>query len=226
MRKTLFILLFIQFVSCSKGQKLFFEDYSFLLTDGEVTKLHQSNDTLYSLKCYFNIPCQPKPELHSKILSSEKKQDYIILKQEALDTIPLTTNPYPATRYSLVAIKLIDNKKLGFTSLASGLTKQQIDTIHTDFKSLNEKFFFTFFSDTYLIELSSLKKITTKQEVQEILDAFKSDQYKTIAEKYSKTITGDIYGSGFSAEILNRVCVEKGFNPIGAGLLINKLMRQ
>ena len=158
MRKILFILLFIQLVSCSKGQKLFFEDYSFILTDGGITKLHQSNDTLYSLKCYTNKQCQPKPESHSKILSFEKKQDYIILKQEALDTIPLTTNPYPATRYSLIAIKLIGKKQLGFTSLASGLTKQQIDTIHTDFKSLNEKFFFTFFSDTYLIEFSLLKK--------------------------------------------------------------------
>ena len=82
MRKTLFILLFIQFVSCSKGQKLFFEDHSFILTDGGITKLHQSNDTLYSLKCYTNKQCQPKPESHSKILSFEKKQDYIILKQE------------------------------------------------------------------------------------------------------------------------------------------------
>jgi len=226
MRKTLFILLLLPFVGCSQGQKLLLQDYSFLLTDGEVTKLRQSNDTLYELKCYIDRPCQPRPKSHYKILSSNRIEEFVILKLERLDTIPLTTNPYPATRYSLLAFKTIDNKQLGYLPLALGLTRQQLDTVQTDFKLVNEKFFFTFFSDTYLKELSSLKKVMTKDEAKEIIEIAKRDDYKTLVEKYSKTETRDMYASGLSAEILNRACIEKGFSPIGAGRAINTLMRQ
>jgi len=226
MRKTLFILLLLPFDGCSQGEKLLLQEYSFLVTDGEVTKLHQSNDTLYELKCYIDRPCQPRPKSHYKILSSTRTEEFVILKLERLDTIPLTTNPYPATRYSLLALKAIDNKQLGYLPLSLGLTRQQLDTVQTDFKSLKEKFFFTFFSDTFIKELSSLKKVITKDEALEIIELTKRDDYKTLVEKYSKTETRDMYASGLSAEILNRACIEKGYSPIGAGRTINTLMRQ
>lgn len=226
MRKTLFILLLLPFVGCSQGQKLLVQDYSFLGTDGEVTKLHQSNDTLYELKCYIDQPCQPRPKAHYKILSYNRNEEFVILKLERLDTLALTPNPYPVTRYSLLALEHIDNKQLGYLPLSLGLTRQRLDTVQTDFKSLKEKFFFTFFGDTYLKELSSLKKVITKDDVQEIIEITKGDDYKMLVEKYSKTETRDMYASGLSAEILNRACIEKGFSPIGAGRAINTLMRQ
>ena len=226
MLKTFLILLFLPFVGCSQGQQLLLQDYSFLLTDGEVTKLNQSNDTLSELKCYIDRPCQPRPDKHYKILSSNKTGEFVILKLERLDTIPLTTNPYPATRYSVLALKNIDNKQLGYLPLIPGLTRQQLDTVQTDIESLKEKFFFTFFSDTYLKELSALKKLTTKDEAQEIIEVAKGDKFKTFVAKYSKTETRDMYASGLSAEILNRACLEKGYSPIGAGRAINTLMRQ
>jgi hypothetical protein len=226
MRKTVIILLLLPFIGCSQGQKSLLQDYSFLVTDGEVTKLHQSNDTLYELKCYIDRPCQPRPATHYKILSSNTTGEFVILKLERLDTIPLTTDPYPATRYSVLALKTTDNKELGYLPLTLGLTRRQLDTIKTDIPLLKDKFFFTFFSDTYLKELSALKKVTTKDEVMEIIEATKSDNYKTLVEKYSKTETRDMFASGLSTEILNRACIEKGYNPIGAGRIINNLMRQ
>jgi hypothetical protein len=111
------------------------------------------------------------------------------------------------------------------TYLISGLTKQQIDIVRIDTNSLNDMFFFTSYSDSYLKELSTLKKVTTKSQVLEIMEVVKSNQFKLLAEKYCKTKTGGMYGSGFSAEILNKACIEKGYNPIGAGRIINKLMR-
>jgi hypothetical protein len=125
-----------------------------------------------------------------------------------------------------LALKTTDNKELGYLPLTLGLTRRQLDTIKTDIPLLKDKFFFTFFSDTYLKELSALKKVTTKDEVMEIIEATKSDNYKTLVEKYSKTETRDMYASGLSTEILNRACIEKGYNPIGAGRTINNLMRQ
>ena len=225
MLKTLLILFLIPFVGCSQRQKLLVQDYSFLVTDGEVTKLKQSNDTLYELKCYIDRPCQPRPATHYKILSSNKTGEFVILKLERLDTIPLTTNPNPVTRYSVLALKNIDNKQLGYLPLNLGLTRQQLDTVQTDIQSLKEKFFFTFFSDTYLKELSALKKVMTKDEAQEIIEMAKSDNFKKLVETYSKTETRDMYASGLSAEILNRACIEKGYSPIGAGRAINTLMK-
>ena len=226
MLKTLLILLLLPFLSCSQGQKVLPQDYSFLVTDGEVTKLHQSNDTLYELKCYIDRPCQPGPASRYKILSSNNTGEFVILKLERLDTIPLTTNPYPATRYQVLALKTTDNKELGYLPLTLGLTSQQLDTIKTDVSSLKDKFFFTFFSDTYLKELSALKKVTTKDEANEIIEIVKSDHFKALVEKYFKTETRDMYASGLSAEILNRACIKKGYSPIGAGRAINTLMRQ
>lgn len=226
MLKTLLFLLILPFLGCSQGLKVLPQDYSFLVTDGEVTKLRQSNDTLYELKCNIDRPCQPRPSSHYKILSSNKTGEFIILKLERLDTIPLTTNPYPATRYQVLALKMSNEKELGYLPLTLGLTRQQLDTARTDITTLKEKFFFTFFSDDYLKELSSLKKVTTKAEANNIIEVAKSNRFKTLLEKYSKTETRDMYASGLSAELINRACIEKGYSPVGAGRAINALMRQ
>ncbi len=226
MLKILLILLLLPLLACSQRQKVLPQDYNFLVTDGTVKKLYQSNDTLYEKKCYTDRPCQARPSFHYKILSSNKTGEFLILKLERLDTIPLTTNPYPATRYQVLALKTSDDKELGYLPLTLGLTKQQLDTLQTDVSSLKEKFFFTFFSDSYLKELSNLKKVTTKYEADQIIEIAKSDYFKTLVDRYSKTATRDMYASGLSAEILNRACIKKGYSPIGAGRAINTLMKQ
>lgn len=57
------------------------------------------------------------------------------------------------------------------------------------------------------------------------MDAMESNQFKLLAEKYAQTEPGDMYGSGLVAEILNRACIEKGYNPLGAGRVINQLFK-
>src|SRR5688572_18045772 len=226
MRKSLLILLLLPFVGCSQEQKLLlYQDYSFLVTDGEVTKLHQSNDTLYELKCYIDRPCQPKPAKHYKILSSNKTGNFTIIKLERLDTIHLTSDPYPAARYYILALKGVTDKQLGYLPLVFSVTKKQLDTIKTSVQSLEDKFFFTYFSYSYLEELSALKKLATKDEASLIIQAAKSDKYKPLARSYANTETKDMYNAGFSAELLSRICIENGYSPIGAGLIIDKLMK-
>lgn len=225
MIKTFLLFLIFPFFGCSQKHTILSQNYNFLAVDGEVGTLKQSNDTLYQLKCYINQPCQPRPSGHSRILSVKRMSDFIILKLESLDTIPLSIDPYPPTRFSVAAIKKIDSNQLGYLVLQPGLTKEQLDTVQTKIQSLKDKFFFTFFSDNYLKKLSSLKKITTKNEALEIIEVARSDKFKPLAERYSKTETRDMYGSGLSAEILNRACIEKGYSPIGAGRAINTFMK-
>ena len=225
MAKTLIIFLLFPFLGCSRQPKVLLQDYSFLLTDGTVTKLHQSNDTLYELKCYIDRPCQPKPDKHYKILSSEKKEDFTILKLERLDATSLTSDPYPADRYYVLALKSINDEQLGYLPIVYSVTRKQVDTIRTDLQFLKDKFFYTYFSDSYLKELSAFKKLVTKDDASQIIEAVKSDKYKLLAQKYANTDTKDMYNAGFSSELLNRVCVDNGYNPIGAGEIIEKLLK-
>ncbi len=226
MIKTIFIFLLIPFSSCSQKQAALQQNFSFPVTDGEVTTLNQSNDTLYELKCYIDKPCQPRPEKHYKILSSNTSGAFTIFKLEQLDTIRITSDPYPLTRYSVLALKNADNKQLGYLILNFRLTKEQLDTVNTGASLLKDKFFFTFFSKDYLKELALLKKVTTKEDVALIIATMRSDKFKKLMEDYSNTKTNDYYASGLSAEFLNRACIENGFNPIGAGPEINRLMKQ
>ena len=154
MRIIIILLFILPQISFSQVPKILQKDYSFLVTDGEVIQLHQSNDTLYELKCYINKPCEPRPKDHYKIISSKSLEGFIILKLESLDTIYLTTDPYPDTRYQLLAIKVYDSSKLGYLTLSNGLTRKQLDTTTTNISLLKDKFFFTYFSDGYLKELS------------------------------------------------------------------------
>src|ERR1035437_33665 len=114
MIKALIYLFLLSFYSCVKGQNNFLkEDYNFIGLDGEVRKLHKSNDTLYELKCYIEKPCIERSEEHYKIISSITKNDFTILKLEKLDTLRMTTNPYPETRYAVFVLKNISKKELG-----------------------------------------------------------------------------------------------------------------
>jgi hypothetical protein len=123
-------------------------------------------------------------------------------------------------------MKDFDSKRLGILLLKSGLTKPQIDTIKTDFRSLNDKFFFTLFSDSFMQELDRLRKVTTKEDAIIIAKAIQSDKYKSVIESYKRTTISDMYNSGITAELLNRICIDNGFNPKGAGRAMNTLMRE
>lgn len=174
MLKTPLLFLIFPFLCCAQKQIILTQNYNFLSVDGEVGTLKQSNDTLYELKCYIDQPCQPIPSKHYKILSVKRISEFTIIKLEDLDTIPLTMNPYPATRFSVLALKNLNGNQLGCLSLQMGLTKEQLDTVQVEVQLLKDKFFFTFFSDNYLKELSSLKKVTTKSEALEIIEFAKS----------------------------------------------------
>jgi hypothetical protein len=225
MLKTLILLLLIPVIGFSQPGKVLTQDYIFLTTNGPIIKLHQRNDTLYELKCFIDGRCLPRQSKHYKIISSDKKGDFIMLKVERLDTIHMTTDPYPLTRYAVLALKGIGSRQLGYLPIETGLIEKQLDTIETNVQLLDGKFFFTFFSQTYIKELSILKKVTTKEEANEILEAAKSDKFKPLADRYAKTKTGDLYNSGFIAELLNRACIEKGYSPIGAAMSINLLLK-
>lgn len=225
MKHFLFLLL-LPFFGVAQQSGILKEDYSFLLTNGKVAKLHQSNDTLYILNCYTDQPCLPRPDKRYKVLSTQTKDGLTLLKLERLDTIPFTPDPYPDNRFDVLVLKQDDYKELGVLDLYSRLKREQLDTVRMNTKDLKEKFYFTYYSDSYLEELSALKPITTSEEVENITAYIDTKDWKPLLKKYNKTDVFDMYASGLSAEILNRACIEKGYNPIGAGRVISAFKRQ
>lgn len=221
-----YISLLLLLISCSQNKTILKQDYNFLVVDGEIAKLHQHADTLFELKCYVGRPCLDMYQKRFKILSSIQTGNIVIIKAERLDTIPFTRDPYPDARYRVVAFKSVDKKKLGYLVLKAGITREEMDTLHTDVTSLDDKFFYTFFSDEYLKELRNLKPISTINDANKIIETANSEIFKPLLEKYARTQNVDMYGTGIRSEILNLACIERGYNPIGAGRAIKKAMKQ
>jgi len=211
MRKSIIVLLLFISLGCSQSKvpTILSQEYFFLTVDGEVQRLKQSKDTLYSFFCYADKSCHKS---HYKIIAVHVKGVFTILKLEDLDTIPLSENLCPGKPYSMIALKSINSKQLGYCDpLFACLTKYQLDTIQINSALLGNKSFLTFFSNTYLKEFSVLKKISSKKDVRIIINAIEDNNF----------------GFGrisYSAEQLNNACIEKGYNPIDAGRAIDSIM--
>ncbi len=156
MIKILLSFFLFSILSC-KSQKSKIDlnqDHYFIRISGVITKLHISNDTLYQYNCYPDGSCYDKQYLeHYKILSLKEENEFAILKLEKLDTLQMTSNPYPETRYSILLLKNISNKEIGWLTRHYGSTKKQIDRIDLNIDTLKNKFFYTYFNDDYYKKL-------------------------------------------------------------------------
>jgi hypothetical protein len=228
MLKLLLFCALLPVVNHAMGQRILVQDYNFIGRGQLAAKLHQSHDTLYYLQCFPGLTgkqgCITKPQAHYKIISSSKIAEFQIVKLEQLDTLSLTSNPYPETRFSLLILAAINDKGIGWLPRRQGSTKSQIDTARINLKTLRNNFYFTYFSDAYLGKLMLLKKIATKQDADNIMlalkDAVGRKEIKELVEKYEKTQPIDYYGSGMTSELITRFCIEKGYSPVNAQQLL------
>ncbi|MES2678947.1 MAG: hypothetical protein V4635_03640 [Bacteroidota bacterium] len=202
-------LLFI-FLGCSQSKisTIITQDYNFLTVDGGIAKLKQSNDTLYELFCYKNGPCH---ESHYKIIATLQMTEFTVLKLESLDSIPLKENLCPGKKYGIKALKNINNERLSYCDpLYACLTKQQLDTIQIDISLLRKEQFLSYFSDLYLKKLSTFKKVSSEEDMEIIINAIENNNFSS----------GKI---SYSAEQLNNACIEKGYDPKRAGIIIDSI---
>lgn len=112
----------------------------------------------------------------------------------------------------MVVLKNINSKQLSYSDHYFNLTRQQLDSIDVSSLPLEDMSFSTYFSDSYLKELSALKKVTTVDAMKEIINAIPHNNFK--AGKIS-----------YTAEELNKACIEKGYNPVGAARLVDSLLK-
>lgn len=220
-----FLLALISLTSCSSNGQTFKGDYYFVMNDGEVTKLSQRNDTLFEYKCYSDKPCIERPSSHYKVLEVKSEKKNLIFKLEKLDTLQLP-KLYPENRYSILVLRTIDSNRISFVQQLFRLSKKEVTTNFIDTFKTEKKFGFTYFSSNYYDNLKKLKTITSKTEVEEIASLLKTKKFIKMVDLYKISHPSDMYASGLSAELFNQACIDKGYNPIGAGRIANELMRK
>jgi hypothetical protein len=200
----LFILL-----GCSKAPipTILPQGYSFLMVDGRISKLVQRNDTLYQYESFVDSPFSARPISNYIILSVDSASDFIVVKIKMPEIADKGEKGY-----SLMALKNINNKHLGYSQPLFNLSRHELDSIDVASLPLEDMAYLTYFSDTFLSELSALKRVTTMDAVKEIVDAILHNNFKS----------GKI---SYTAEELNMACIEKGYNPVGAGKIIDSLLK-
>ncbi|MDO7846941.1 hypothetical protein Q5H92_11275 [Hymenobacter sp. M29] len=217
----------------AQGQAFLTQDYHFIGRGLGTTTLRQSHDTLYLFRGYpagfvgkpYSSSQLKRAGQHYKIIAASRSGKFDVLKVEQLDTLALTSEPYPETRYSLVILNHVDDNAVGYLSQRLGSTKAAIDTANMSANALRTGFYFTYFSSAYMKKLAGLKKISTKEQAQDVFEEIKSGSLKGVIDRYERTKPQDLYASGLTSELINLACVKKGYSPIGAQQAINALLK-
>ncbi len=218
------ILLFLLFAIYSNiNSQIFKEPYYFVGPD-EMHVYKKSNDTLYTSTTFSLKPDNNKKyRNHFKIWEVGKDpSDIVTMKLESLDSIPLTTEPYPEDRFRIFVYKKNSGKELTMINDISHLTKQQMAAFNTDTIQVKNNIGMKLYSFTYMKELLKLKKVTTKNDVDKINEELNDPKYLTIIEEYKKeNKLPDPYASILTANLINTACLNIGYSPIGANFSMN-----
>ncbi len=185
------------------------QDYSFLRIDGNVSKLIQSNDTLFEKSFYEDTL---NYESRNKILSTKALEGFTILKLENIDEIPVSQNLCPGKKYSIMALKKNNNMQLVFHYIDGCFNRTELDNYQINLSKLKDRDDLVYLSDSYLEELSTKKTISTIDDISKILNTIENNDFNS----------GDI---AYSANELNKACIRLGYNPVGAAITIDSLMR-
>jgi len=226
MKNSLFFIFLFLF-GFLKSQSFIDEPY-YTIGNDEMSILIPSNDTIYEHSLLSIRLPQKKEGLnkHFKILKNEKidsTDNVYALKTERLDTIPLTTEPYPEDRFSIFIYKKRPDE-IVFLNEKNNLTKAEIMNYKTDTIAYKNNFGFTSYSQTKVEGFSKMKRVETQADSDLIVGMLEKPEYLAMIMDYKKNLKlGDMYASGLMATLLVKACLENGFSPLGAGRVINIL---
>ncbi|MBL7471734.1 hypothetical protein IS446_05940 [Robertkochia sp. 1368] len=222
MKKLLLTVLFVFIINSVFCQNLLDDKYYFV-NGTELYGIKKSNDTIFEFKCNSNFKCAQKYRRIFKVLKSKRIGSKEILAIERIDSIPLTTNPIPADRYKLIGFEKLEQGKLKFINEAKTYTLDSLSVIPFDIQFLNNKFGFTYYSESYLSQLKTDYNISPEL-AQKILAGLKSNT--ELIELYRKTKTGDIYGSGITAELIATEMIKINLSPLDAKKRLEQALKK
>lgn len=219
------VFFILNFVCFANAQKLFNEPFYSMGSD-DMEYFYQSNDTLFVYKCGRIISQKPTSNLlsHYKIWKIiEKPNNYFVVKIEKLDSLIMTNNPYPDNRFSIHIFKKNSSKELSDERAIIQLTKNEIDNYPIQDSLFNNSFGSTYFSQTYMREVSKFKKIETEEDAKKIIKEMDSKETQEIMKNYENS-NMSLYNSNFMDTLVSKFCVKLGYNPIKATVILGVLV--
>ncbi|MDV2472148.1 hypothetical protein CMU92_07985 [Elizabethkingia anophelis] len=227
-RICLIIILFV-LLPFFKAQRFIKEPY-YIIGPDEMYKLVQSNDTLFVMPT-FNMKDFPlKKENykdHYKIWGIQSYKDKsFVLKLEKLDSIQLTDNPYPEERFNIWVYGKPSEKELPLEREYPQLTRKQMEEFPIQDSLFSNEYALTYFSESYMKELSMRKNVRTQKDADAIDQEMKRNEseYIKIIENYKNSkMIRDMYNSGLIATLTSKACLDLGYNPIGANRILRIL---
>lgn len=228
--KKLYIIFFLfTCISFLKSQNFIKEPYYIIGAD-EMYKLVQSKDTLYVLPTVSMKKISLKKENykdHYKIWGIQPYKDKgFILKLEKLDSIQSTDNPYPEERFNIWVYGKSNEKELPLEREYFKLTRKQMEEFPIQDSLFSNEYALTYFSESYMKELSRRKNVRTQKDADAIDQEMKRNEaeYVKIIENYKNSkMIQDMYNSGLIATLTNKACLDLGYNPIGANRILRIL---
>lgn len=220
--KTFFIIL-VLVININMYSQIFKEPY-YVIGPDEMHVYKKSNDTLYTSTTFSLKPSEiSNYKSQYKIWDiKENPSDIIIMKVESLDSIPLTTEPYPEDRFRIFVYKKNSATELTLINDISHLTKQELNTSDTDTIRSDNSIGMKLYSLSSMKELFKLKKVATKKDVEKINNELNDPKYVAFIEKYTKeNKLFDPYASILTANLINTACLNLGYSPIGASVSMN-----
>ena len=221
--RNILITTILSFIFNSVFSQTLLEDKYYFVNGTELFGIKKSNDTIFEFKCNSDFKCSDKYRKRFKILKNKKIGQKEILVIERIDSIPLKTNPIPADRYKIIGFEKIEKGKLKFINEAKSYTLDSLSAIPFEIQYLNDKFGFTYYTESFLTELKTDYEISP-----ELAEQIFSDLKNNIeqVELYKKTKTGDIYGSGITAELIATEMIKLNLSPLNAKERIEKALRK
>ncbi len=223
------LFFFLMMFSFMKSQSFIKEPY-YIIGPDEMYKLVQSNDTLYVMPT-FNIKNlslkKENYQNHYKIWGVQLYKDKgFVLKLEKLDSIQLTDNPYPEERFNIWVYGIANEKELPLEREYPQLSRKQMEEFPIQDSLFSNEYALTYFSESYMKELSKRKNVRTQKDANAIDQEMKRNEseYIKIIENYKNSkMIQDMYNSGLIATLTNKACLDLGYNPIGANRILRIL---
>lgn len=222
MKKKLLTSIFVFIFNFVFSQNLLDDKYYFV-NGTELFGIKKRNDTIFEFKCNSDFKCSDKYQKKFMILKSKVVGQKEILAIERIDSIPLSFNPILADRYKIIGFEKIDKGELKFINEAVSYTLDSLSAIPFEIQFLNEKFGFTYYTENFLTELNTEYEISLELAEQILSDLMNNTEQVKL---YKKTKTGDVYGSGITAELIATVMIKLNFSPLNAKDRIEKALRK
>ena len=219
--KIIFLAAFVM-ISPSLISQTFINQPHYFVGVDEMHIYKQSNDTLFHLTSFSVNPDSLKEyKRHYKIWAIDLLgENFYALKLERLDTIQMTTEPYPEDRYYIFIYKT-NNEGIDFLEQISGLTQSDLQNAQLIKSDYTNNFAFRYYSLHRMYELLKLKRVKTIDDVNRLGKELDDPSYITIVQEYEKARKmPDTYASGLMATIFNSACLKLGYSPVGASVIM------